>query len=350
MSDLFEESEQSVSQATGMKYREVFEHRASLAEELVHSEDRGSGFGHALGAGLGESDIGLATFKQYASAIRWCLEQDGLEDALRGFDLELEGMERPDPKKRHVLKFVPPDVGAAVIGLAYRSKRKYSRHLAVLLCCTLATGLRPKEWSTASLIEVEDGPFRLRVPNGKFVPVGTVNRRSTMPTARRGNGPFRELVFDGSVEEAEALKADILELFDLEQDEPWERCQKGLRRELLKCLHELVDKGVIQRLFSRLTIYSFRHQAAADAKVVHGTHSGGAAALLGHASARTAVDSYGRRHLGRSGVMMRPSAASVKAVDNLTVPTPPSVPQEPLRGPVSPSRGSDSPAPHKGRG
>lgn len=343
MDDLFEESEQTVTSDTAEKYRVIFANRLEQARELVNGEDDSPSLGQALAAGLGESDLGLASFKQYASAIRWCLEDGGNDQALRSFDFELDGVERPDPRKRHVLKFVPPDVGSAVIETAHRSKRKFSRHLAVLLCCTLATGLRPKEWSDTSILLPTGEPFRLRVVNGKYVPPGTVNSRSTMPTARRGNGPYRELVFDAEEDEAEVLLADIRELLEYEEEQPWKRCQKGLRRELDHCLLELVENGIIQRLFLKLTIYSFRHQAAADAKANLGTVTGGAAALLGHASARTAVDSYGRRQLGRSGVMMRPSAASVEAVDNLNVPTPPERPGNALRGPERAPEGVNGP-------
>lgn len=323
MNELFEESEQIVNAITAEKYRVIFSNRLDIARELVDVETDTPALGQALAAGLGESDLGLASFKQYASAIRWCLDDIQFTEALISFDFELDGMERPDPKKRHVLKFVPTEIGTAVIQTAHQSKRKFSRHLAILLRCTLATGLRPKEWSDTSLILPSDGPFRLKVVNGKYVPPGTVNSRSTIPTARRGNGPYRELVFDAIEDDADMLLADIKELLKFEKFQPWKVCQKGLRRELDNCLSELIENGVIQKIFFKLTIYSFRHQAAADAKANLGTDTGAAAALLGHVSARTAVDSYGRRNLGRSGVKMRPSTASVEAVDNRQVPKPP---------------------------
>lgn len=331
--EILEGTEQVISGASAEHYRQVVGSLCQFESEWGSNAWRDEASGTAFAEALGSAEIGLASFKQYAAAIRWVLIDADHLTALSVFDGLLKNLKRPKANKTDVLKFVPTDVSGPLIKLAYSRSAKYSLHLALLLEATLATGLRPKEWKEASLVPSEDG-FRLHVVNGKYVPPEVTNKRSKMPTARRGNGPYRELVFIGENDQQTDLAEVISQLLLEEEKSPWERVQKSLRRELEICVETLIENRAIPTLFRRLTIYSFRHQAAADAKATLGTDEGHTAAVLGHAAARTAVDSYGRRGMGRSGIKVRPSQNSVDLVDNKTVPKPPVSRSQPSRRPL----------------
>lgn len=291
-------------------YKRVF---FDLGGEII--EDSDGEIGIRVAAEIDRRDLSLSSYKTYCACVRSVLLDAGMLCDLASFNKAAEGHKRPAQKKRGNLKFVVPDVRDAVFEQLTKRSAKYSRHLLVLLACMEALGLRPKEWKDAKLVNGD--PHQLVVINGKYVPEGTINERSAIRTARRGNGPQRRLKFVGTREDQDDLFRLVEELLEWEQEQPWDRCQTGLRRELKNTLQELVDDGVLQRVFLKVGIYSFRHQASADAKATFGVSKGHAAAILGHASVRTAVASYGRPRMGRSSMRVEPSAEALELVDNL---------------------------------
>lgn len=168
-----------------------------------------------------------------------------------------------------------------------------------------ATGLRPVEWKNAKLEEGPEGPV-LVVENAKH-------------TNGRGNGPVRHLhltelrarVLSEDPAALEAWEALTNHLANVKRarekgargfEKYYEACRQGLHR--LSLLAGI--KGI--------SLYTSRHQFAADSKRAGHSHPQ-TAAEMGHASDRTAVTHYGRRVQGRPGTPLPlPSPEEVKTV------------------------------------
>lgn len=199
---------------------------------------------------------------------------------------------------------------------------RYDRLAALWLVAQRLTGLRPSEWGGARWIEtaLADGSpcGVLAVPNGK------VNARM-----RRGNGPWRHLVFLGPELAArrEAITAFLTELErvlapgteapetgrDGNQAEAPAAQARGRARGKAFSRAYLAVRGRVRRANLALwgekgwdgsgrtiTLYSGRHQFAADAKSAGGVGLSRAelAALMGHASCLSALQHYAGRQVG----------------------------------------------------
>jgi integrase len=285
--------------------------------EMIQDTPDNFSIGDRLGTNLQDAHIGRDTFKIYAAAIRTVLIADEMTEALRGFDASVAEAERPAPHKRGALKFVPDDVRLEILNQLNRRSAKHSAHVASLICATALAGLRPKEWSGAILVG-GDTP-KLIVRNGKYRPLGSKDERSAIENARRGNGESRTLLIDTNSADLEDTMRTLRGILEWERLHPWATYQRSLRRELSAAIRNLVTAKVIPSFYQKITPYSFRHQAAADAKATFGTSTGEAAAILGHASSRTAVASYGRPRMGRSGMRVKAAEESVALVDNLDI-------------------------------
>lgn len=329
------ETKQRPSESTMAFYRRIVRNLGS-----PDAAEDARAFGAILGARLQDAARSRSSFKIYASAIRTVLLTDGWREALGGFEAALGSAARPPVKKRGNLKFVPTEVRDAILAQLAKREAKYSAQVSALIVATALCGLRPKEWRGASLI-VGSAP-KLVVQNGKYRPPGTVDERSVIKNARRGNGPERTLLIEGEGQDRTAVVEAIREALRWERERPWSDHQRAIRRELSAAVRDLIRSGEIPALYGKLTPYSFRHQAAADAKASFDVGSGEAAALLGHASARTAVASYGRPRMGRSGMRVKAAEKSVDLVDNLDIGS------EGMSR-LEAQRSNDQPAPRGGR-
>ncbi|MEX3556522.1 MAG: hypothetical protein VB131_08305 [Burkholderia gladioli] len=184
-----------------------------------------------------------------------------------------------------------------------RIKQQY-KHAATLLAVlegTLLTGLRPNEWAFSELGQHEtDGRRILRVRNSKN-------------TNGRGNGTHREMYVD----ELEAREIEViaraLAACKSETVEEAARLQLALKHEL-EAARALAVAGK-RRARSSVTLYSFRHQFVANAKLTF-ENPVITAALSGHSSTKTAHQHYGKRRNGRAMVRVYPTESSVAAVQH----------------------------------
>jgi integrase len=212
------------------------------------------------------------------------------------------------------LKRVPPHVAREVVyqmrSLAdlRRGQRTYSAATANALLACVKVGLRPQEWfgarialtSTRGKTEV---PI-LQVENAKYNSI-------------RANGKVREIELDGlTQDELDVIQNTIHEFAaNTNRRQPFLR---ALQRELQVVLANLIKAGLIEAKYAHLTLYSARHQFAANAKSANLPYRD-IAALLGHRSQKTASWHYARKTVGHGSIAVRPSAGSVAAVS----PTPP---------------------------
>lgn len=172
------------------------------------------------------------------------------------------------------------------------SRSRDALHLSRLLVMGRMLGLRPTEWFRAELLEPytdEDGNVMsaaMRVRNAK-----NSNSRAC------GSHRFLDLT-NFSEENLDCLRFTIR---DLEIDAPtmkeWRRLYENCRK-----LLQRTCKALWPRRKRHYCLYSTRHGFSADAKMIYSPVE--TAALMGHASTRTASSHYGRHrvHAGKYGV------------------------------------------------
>jgi integrase len=202
------------------------------------------------------------------------------------------------------------DLLAANTGTKTPLRSKYSEATANIVLATIATGLRPSEWSRATIVSGQgaDGsqiPV-LRVRNGKYNSV-------------RANGEFREIKLDRLTQEELDVIQNTIQEFAANADR-LRQFIYDINREMKRSLVKLAEVGLIEKRFVNITLYSARHQFAADAKSANLPFRV-VAAMLGHRSQKTASWHYARKQVGSGGVKVSPTPASIAAV-NARVPRP----------------------------
>lgn len=167
---------------------------------------------------------------------------------------------------------------------------------ALLTWCKASdlTGVRPSEWASADLVEL-DGLLTLKVRNAKN-------------TQGRANGEFRHLDLTKLTPGEMAIVEQQLELIDGHRDaESFAALQLNMR-----LFFHRVARRVLGKRDRYPSLYTFRHQFSADAKSGNGRRE--VAAMMGHASDATAGRSYAKAKHGRGGVRVAPIAAEVQTV------------------------------------
>ena len=297
-------------------YEQVFQRllaQSGLSDVLA---DGGVELCHFLAGRVARGEISWSTAKQYASAIRWRLRQAGSgTDEFDNVWSEAHMMAKSVPKRRRKSTRrvrISKDVVQALETQA-SVKEPASFGVAVsLFYASLLLGLRPCEWASARW--VDKARTRLVVRNAKAASTVLEHGPFAGRLWVRGNGAERvlKLTDDG----IEAGVQDLVdEVIENEKKLPWSSNRKTIWRSFKRTVAECVDKKTLPAKFRHLTIYSARHQFAADAKKVMDVGAGEVAGAMGHSAVRTAVSGYGRR---KSGGAFRPSAlpdpASVEAV------------------------------------
>lgn len=175
-----------------------------------------------------------------------------------------------------------------------RPKTKWGIPLAAWLRAGLLTGLRPNEWMSARIID--DGDVKLEVINSKN-------------TNYRANGDIRRLILTGVSEaDIKLISTHIMITKKYMETGEYGRYLNGcsnLMRETTRKLWPTRKRHP--------TLYSTRHQFAADAKSA-GFKKIEIAAMMGHASDETAGLHYGRKVSGENPVYVRPDPESVDRV------------------------------------
>jgi len=180
---------------------------------------------------------------------------------------------------------------AKILSALFHSRSLLDKHLGNLLSATILVGLRPVEWKSAYLSDLDDVPV-LVVQSAKV-------REST-------GSPTRTLLLDKLAPiEIESIRLAL----KFSTSQPWPELYELLRRRM---------RAVVQRVLANSTrnptLYTARHQFAADLKAA-GRTMREIAALMGHASTQTAVREYGQGRAGsarRGGV--RATAEEIEGV------------------------------------
>lgn len=164
------------------------------------------------------------------------------------------------------------------------------------LSANIAVGLRPCEWRYSQLITIDSKPH-LKVCNGKH-------------TNGRAHGETRHIDLSGLMQ-IEMIWLE-LQLRTAQQysdtDAEWDHYYNAVRRTIHAISRQHLGN---RRKFP--TLYSSRHQFAANAKQ-EGLAKEEIGALMGHASANTATQHYGRKIYGKGGCRSRPVEDEVDKV------------------------------------
>lgn len=244
------------------------------------------------------AELKPASFRQYRAALRlglserWGAEAD--ESILRLTSLSPSDGRRSVRTSGRKMKSVPPARLKILVATLLRSGSSYGRATAVWLVAGVIVGLRPCEWPEAKLAQTQDGMV-LHIRNAKT-------------TNYRGNGKLRTLDLSALPPEAVGVVADHLQqVQEAFKKGRWSAFRAGCAKELQKANRTLWPRAV-----KRITLYSTRHQFAANSKAAE-LDLATIAALMGHASAETASTHYGRRRSGRGFILGRLAAVVPRA-------------------------------------
>lgn len=254
--------------------------------------------------------IAKNTWKQYKNALRSHFqnlvnESEGsaaveeLEAAIAALDSEqstgtLKHGTRTSATKQKHFKRTDLDKFVNYLG-ANVGRHKFANALRTWLLAARLTGLRPSEWEHAGLSET-GGRKCLKVRNGKA-------------TNGRANGEFRTLdLSKATATDIEALQ-DMMEMLEgYLREMTFEQLQECLMHYMKRA-----TRACFERRKRYPTLYSFRHQFAADAKSSGCTQTE-VAALLGQASDETAGRHYARAVSGESAIRVSPADADTNRV------------------------------------
>lgn len=252
--------------------------------------------------------LSLKSWRLYRNALTWHMRETyGPVETERFLRLTDAGP-KPPMKRKRLQRRVDPQVLKILLTHLCGMRGSMGRRVADLMVATIATGIRPSEWQAVTRPDAR----RIRVQNAKFRP-------NTPLQPGRGNGRVRELVLSERIVGSEvdvAINRTMLWL----QEHEWKSVQPSTSRTLKAALGSLIAARQIGEAWRKLRIYDCRHQFSADAKATLDLFGGEVAAAMGHGSAMTAIEHYGKRQHGRSGrTMVRPSQASVQAVRQETL-------------------------------
>lgn len=279
--------------------------------------DGGADLCRHLAARVTRGEISWSTAKQYASAIRWRLRQQGIgTDRFEGVWKEARSVAGSGKRKRKSTRRVriTPDVVAALQDQASVKEQPSFNTAVALFYASILLGLRPCEWANARW--ADRARTRLIVRNAKAASTVLEHGPFAGRLWVRGNGAERclKLTREGIGEGVQDL---VDEVMANEKKLPWAKHRHAIWRSFKKLVREGVRKGTIPPKHRHLTIYSARHQFAADAKKAMDVGAGEVAAAMGHNAVRTAVGGYGRRVSGGTfRLSVKPDAASVEAVQS----------------------------------
>lgn len=245
-----------------------------------------------------------STWRQYRAALAWACDQrkdSRLADRVRQIDTSgcRSRTSAPAGKRNtsaRTQKRLPPKDRRALHAALDESTSRVASSVRLMLEACRMTGLRPVEWQTARLENRADGDPVLIVKNAKH-------------THDRGHGEFRTLHLAGLRVREVGIIHNMVRLARYQGernrwDQFYHQCRNLLSR---------YTKRLWPNRAQRPTFYSARHQFVADAKAA-GLSRAEVAALMGHASDRTAGERHGRKRNGEAGFRVRPDATEVTRI------------------------------------
>lgn len=287
--------------------------RKLASEELVAAKGH-KGRPDKEARALADRAITRATWRQYKAALQYVLEEER-QSATDGVVVEeltiasaalqnesqsgcLKGSRRSSGNKQKAFPDADFEAIESFLKQAIDTRRPHKKAMALLtwLRAGRIVGVRPSEWRSAGLIEV-DGRRAIRFGNAKT-------------TNGRGNGASRTLMLDSATDKDIEHLDDMLYMLvqqDKEEDYDFDRELK-----LLSTFMWRVTRRCLGKRTRYPTLYSLRHQFAADAKLSQTQAE--IAALMGHASDATATVHYGRRAAGQKSLKVSALATQVDTV------------------------------------
>jgi integrase len=300
------------SPSTSTQYRK---RAKDLIQRYLRERDIGSGpfspteFAEwlvTLKAGLRSS-----SWRQYRAAVIYYAEEEGTEDD-RWPDAvsRIQTNKDPCPRKKHLpartsaqkAKHLSERDLERLIARLLDGRSIWGRSAAVWLLAGRLTGLREIEWQQAEWLPGN----RLMVANAKA-------------TQGRANGPER-LLHLGSMSEVELgwINEHMTRTRRHVAAGTFERFRKACQKRVAQ-----TSRSLWPRRKRWPTLYTIRHQVAADAKAA-GFDRDEVAALLGHASVETAGRHYGKKRSGNGrSLTVLPDAGDVLRVRERCNPLPP---------------------------
>lgn len=265
----------------------------------------------------------LKSWRLYRNAITWYLRTAHSPQAALAFLAACEALERPPQKRRRLKKRVAGDALAAILDALDMENSLSARRVSALLIATVATGLRPGEWKTASLRlrqpAADEQDWRRALCSDLVLTVQNSKYRPPAPgVPPRGNGPERELILAKAVVNSPTETA-IRDTIEWLHGKPWDKVGPYARQVFKAAVASAISAKKLPESYRSLRIYDCRHQFSADAKAAMDTHSGEVAASMGHISIETAVHHYGRRRFASGRASVWPSQKSVAAVSGKSI-------------------------------
>lgn len=271
--------------------------------------------------------LSSSTRRQYRSAIKYCLREYQIDFDLVNFNFLGNGLSRSKAKQYHgkrtsalKSKFIQPASLELLIAYLETSSSKSAWLVKDILIASSYFGLRPIEWLNADWTYEESSRGGLLVSNAKHSQGRAHGATRTIWLVSTEDGdvlvklrPVLESA-DRLIKFFKALKESATNSFmpdstlsSIENSENLVLLQRQRAEDcLLKArqyLGQLYRKNSALNKLSktnRVTLYSARHQFAANAKKA-GLAPEQVAALMGHASMDTNQESYGRRVNGVPG-------------------------------------------------
>lgn len=293
-----------VAESTDQLYRT---HARRFERWLKDHKRRADPEGYCAALDALTKSVSRKTWRLYRNALTYRIRISKGPELAAQFMALTDQLEKPPTRRRKLLRHVPTDVAKAILEALRRARAKTAHAVADLMMSIIATGIRPAEWPSVEVPRVGV----LRVRNAKFKPAS-----GSVPG--RGNGQYRELQieveFIGTV-----IEEAILRTIARYRGRKWSSVAPNVNRTFKGTLRGLIRREALTRRWEKLRLYDCRHQFSCDAKATLSLLGGEVAAAMGHGSALTAVEHYGRRGKAGGRSAVRPSAASVAAVDPASI-------------------------------
>lgn len=251
-------------------------------------------------------ELSRVTWRQYKASAVFFLEtesKNGDNVAAEALELlmkiDVDGCVRKTSKTSgSKMKKVPAKDFKTLMRELDNTASPWCEDLKRWIISSLLTGLRPIEWGTARIKNV-NGEDVLIVDNAKA-------------SNGRAHGPTRRIMLGGLNDDERGTIKEHIERANLwEQAQQYEKMYHGCAAVLSRVVRKLWpgrDKYI--------TLYSLRHQFSANAKA-SGFTCEEVAALMGHAVDRTATEHYGRKTAGYDMIRVRPDPKDVAAVRSI---------------------------------
>ena len=245
----------------------------------------------AIAARRADAGWSAATWRLYRASLRWYLAESGFPEAAEWISWARTPMDpaaaQPLRGAQKKLKRLTARDLLLLCGELGGLRSRYAEAAMVWLHAGLLTGLRPVEWRSSRI----EG--------------STLIVRNAKATNGRANGAERRLLLHNFSEPERLVIRRMAEIAAEHSD--FGKLYQGVRKTVA-----IAGARVWPKRIRRPSLYSARHQWAANAKRVYDRRT--VAALAGHASEDTATRHYARRAVGEEANLPVPDGAGLAAV------------------------------------